>query len=238
MEWGGCPITDHVAGGPAKTKAQNCLGNHTFAVNFPQAQEHTRPQNYCDDSTSQLFTLSNRRQVLPKMSAPQSVQCFGKKKTGTAVLSGLMEGLENANNLSQPPQSPIARYAPAKNNQNMAEREKENENSQTVQKGKGLIKVNGKPLNLVQPEILRFKVRRKRSFSVAEELSHATQHHIEGQDAHMEFIGLRASPDRRSRQVRRRRYPRPTHWWRTHFPGLRHPSSHLQVHRCLLPEVR
>jgi hypothetical protein len=27
------------------------------------------------------------------------------------------------------------------------------------QKGKGLVKVNGKPLSLVQPEILRFKVR-------------------------------------------------------------------------------
>lgn len=27
------------------------------------------------------------------------------------------------------------------------------------QAGKGLIKVNGKPLSLVQPEILRFKVR-------------------------------------------------------------------------------
>jgi small subunit ribosomal protein S16e len=28
----------------------------------------------------------------------------------------------------------------------------------TIQAGKGLVKVNGKPLNLVQPEILRFKV--------------------------------------------------------------------------------
>ncbi|KIV89975.1 40S ribosomal protein S16-B [Exophiala mesophila] len=48
------------------------------------------------------------------MSAPQSVQCFGKKKTATAVAH--------------------------------------------AKKGKGLIKVNGKPLSLVQPEILRFKV--------------------------------------------------------------------------------
>ena len=30
--------------------------------------------------------------------------------------------------------------------------------SPEIQKGKGLIKVNGKPLSLVQPEILRFKV--------------------------------------------------------------------------------
>ena len=48
------------------------------------------------------------------MSAPQSVQCFGKKKTATAVAH--------------------------------------------CKKGKGLIKVNGQPLSLVQPEILRFKV--------------------------------------------------------------------------------
>merc|ERR1712230_66602 len=49
-----------------------------------------------------------------KMSAPQSVQCFGKKKTATAVAH--------------------------------------------CKKGKGLIKVNGRPLSLVQPEILRYKV--------------------------------------------------------------------------------
>lgn len=48
------------------------------------------------------------------MSAPQSVQCFGKKKTATAVA--------------------------------------------LCKQGKGLIKVNGKPLSLVQPQILRFKV--------------------------------------------------------------------------------
>ncbi|EAT84490.2 hypothetical protein SNOG_08214 [Parastagonospora nodorum SN15] len=46
--------------------------------------------------------------------ASQSVQCFGKKKTATAVAH--------------------------------------------CKAGKGLIKVNGKPLSLVQPEILRFKV--------------------------------------------------------------------------------
>ena len=48
------------------------------------------------------------------MSATQSVQCFGKKKTATAVAH--------------------------------------------CKQGKGLVKVNGKPLSLVQPQILRFKV--------------------------------------------------------------------------------
>merc|ERR1711977_171204 len=48
------------------------------------------------------------------MASSQSVQCFGKKKTATAVAH--------------------------------------------CKAGKGLVKVNGKPLNLVQPEILRFKV--------------------------------------------------------------------------------
>ncbi|KAI5291314.1 40S ribosomal protein S16 [Ascosphaera aggregata] len=48
------------------------------------------------------------------MASVPSVQCFGKKKTATAVAH--------------------------------------------CKKGKGLIKVNGQPLALVQPEILRFKV--------------------------------------------------------------------------------
>ncbi|KAK4619602.1 40S ribosomal protein S16 [Fulvia fulva] len=48
------------------------------------------------------------------MSTVQSVQCFGKKKTATAVAH--------------------------------------------CKQGKGLIKVNGKPLSLVEPQILRFKV--------------------------------------------------------------------------------
>ncbi|KFX87860.1 hypothetical protein O988_09259 [Pseudogymnoascus sp. VKM F-3808] len=47
-------------------------------------------------------------------STSQSVQCFGKKKTATAVAQ--------------------------------------------CKAGKGLVKVNGKPLNLIQPEILRFKL--------------------------------------------------------------------------------
>ncbi len=46
--------------------------------------------------------------------APQSVQCFGKKKTATAVAH--------------------------------------------CKAGKGLIRVNGKPLGLVEPQIMRFKV--------------------------------------------------------------------------------
>ena len=48
------------------------------------------------------------------MAAVQSVQCFGKKKTATAVAH--------------------------------------------CKQGKGLIKVNGKPLSLVEPQMLRFKV--------------------------------------------------------------------------------
>ncbi|KAI4096712.1 MAG: hypothetical protein LQ344_000852 [Seirophora lacunosa] len=48
------------------------------------------------------------------MASTQSVQCFGKKKTATAVAH--------------------------------------------CKQGKGLIKVNGKPLSLTQPEVLRFKV--------------------------------------------------------------------------------
>lgn len=51
-------------------------------------------------------------------------------------------------------------------------------------------------------------------------------------------LGLRASPHRRPRQVRRCRHPHPRLWWWSHLPDLRHPPGHRQVHRCLLPEVR
>jgi hypothetical protein len=52
--------------------------------------------------------------ITADMAAVQSVQCFGKKKTATAVAH--------------------------------------------CKQGKGLIKVNGKPLSLVEPQVLRFKV--------------------------------------------------------------------------------
>ena len=64
------------------------------------------------------------------MASTQSVQCFGKKKTATAVahckvwLSCVWE----------------------------------KDWLTDLQAGKGLVKVNGHPLALVQPEILRFKV--------------------------------------------------------------------------------
>jgi len=38
------------------------------------------------------------------------------------------------------------------------ENDKEITDLRQLQEGKGLVKVNGKPLSLVQPEILRFKV--------------------------------------------------------------------------------
>lgn len=66
---------------------------------------------------SQLRTCTSRPHTLANMAptaTTQMVQCFGKKKTATAVAH--------------------------------------------CKQGKGLIKVNGRPLNLVQPEILRFKV--------------------------------------------------------------------------------
>lgn len=52
------------------------------------------------------------------------------------------------------------------------------------QQGKGLIKVNGQPLSLVQPEILRFKV----CFRTTRDASHR----IEGfEDARQFFITMR-----------------------------------------------
>ena len=66
------------------------------------------------------------------MAATQSVQCFGKKKTATAVAHCKVRHF-----LGIPGLTALT----------------------SAQAGKGLIKVNGSPLALVQPEILRFKVR-------------------------------------------------------------------------------
>merc|ERR1712029_991518 len=62
------------------------------------------------DDAQRLFPFDKHA----NMASSQSVQCFGKKKTATAVAH--------------------------------------------CKAGKGLVKVNGKPLSLVQPEMLRFKV--------------------------------------------------------------------------------
>ncbi|KIW91577.1 uncharacterized protein Z519_07544 [Cladophialophora bantiana CBS 173.52] len=72
------------------------------------------------------------------MSATQSVQCFGKKKTATAVAHCKVRKIPR-------------QYYNFGN-------EELTKTFGRIQKGKGLIKVNGRPLSLVQPEILRYKV--------------------------------------------------------------------------------
>lgn len=120
-----------------------------------------------------------------------------------------------------------------------------------LQQGKGLVKVNGQPLSLVQPEILRFKVRTIHSLN---QFPRATKEGIrpnrkrqwQWENVHeigfwqfmLEFLGLRAPPHRRRWQVRRCRHPCPRHRWWSHLAGLRHPSGYRQVHCRLLPEVR
>ncbi|TVY54232.1 40S ribosomal protein S16 [Lachnellula cervina] len=81
------------------------------------------------------------------MASPQSVQCFGKKKTGDyggRTLQGTNE-------------STIEPELDRTENEDEDECEHDILTS-WIKAGKGLVKVNGKPLNLVQPEILRFKV--------------------------------------------------------------------------------
>ncbi|MCJ1342329.1 40S ribosomal protein S16 [Peltigera leucophlebia] len=65
----------------------------------------------------------------------QSVQCFGKKKTATAVAHCKVPIYHPPYSSIRHPLTPVVEQA-----------------------GKGLVKVNGKPLSLLQPEILRFKV--------------------------------------------------------------------------------
>jgi len=82
------------------------------------------------------------------MSAPQSVQCFGKKKTGEfARFAPITSPLIDRSNGSRTLQGTTSFCSGWKQGY-----------TDHAQKGKGLIKVNGKPLSLVQPEILRFKV--------------------------------------------------------------------------------
>jgi hypothetical protein len=67
-----------------------------------------------DDNTLPHHPESTYTTATMSAQAPQQVQCFGKKKTATAVAH--------------------------------------------CRAGKGLVKVNGKPLGLVEPQIMRFKV--------------------------------------------------------------------------------
>ncbi|CAF3538988.1 unnamed protein product, partial [Fusarium graminearum] len=87
----------------------------------PQPQESPIRSSQNLNSVNTITTLDTADRSFPSgitttaiMSSTNSVQCFGKKKTATAVAH--------------------------------------------CKAGKGLIKVNGRPLQLVQPEILRFKV--------------------------------------------------------------------------------
>ncbi|PQE12082.1 40S ribosomal S16 protein [Rutstroemia sp. NJR-2017a BVV2] len=88
-----------------------------------------------DDSTSTTSTIYAKE--YSKMASTQSVQCFGKKKTATAVAHCKVR-IESKQPYLEPPRPIRSRMEGSA--------------------GKGLVKVNGKPLNLVQPEILRFKV--------------------------------------------------------------------------------
>ena len=80
-----------------------------------RARETTERHLTFDADDERLPSLPPRHDNTANMAtSAQSVQCFGKKKTATAVAH--------------------------------------------CKSGKGLIKVNGKPLSLVEPQILRFKV--------------------------------------------------------------------------------
>ena len=95
---------------------------HTFATRIfiiDDDDDDIRATNEPTPSTSpplpsKLDIKSANSHIAIMSSTTQSVQCFGKKRTATAVAH--------------------------------------------CKSGKGLIKVNGKPLSLVEPQILRFKV--------------------------------------------------------------------------------
>ncbi|KAK9790368.1 putative 30S ribosomal protein S9 [Seiridium cardinale] len=76
----------------------------------------------------------------------QSVQCFGKKKNATAVAQAKVS-----------PVCPDIRRSKEEGARDGKSSVEKTRNFGNVS-GSGLIKVNGRPLNLVQPEILRFKL--------------------------------------------------------------------------------
>ncbi|RDW90717.1 40S ribosomal uS9 domain-containing protein [Aspergillus mulundensis] len=107
------------------------------------------------------------------MASVPSVQCFGKKKTG--IEDGLRSGEEEVENdedtgndhhrwttpnARRTDFAPETRPRPVRDlilQTNTTHGLKGTTQLTTAQQGKGLIKVNGQPLQLVQPEILRFK---------------------------------------------------------------------------------
>ena len=85
-----------------------------FVVLAPAPKMYPHHGNFALYYSNTSPTPSRQLTNPPSMAAVQSVQCFGKKKTATAVAH--------------------------------------------CKQGKGLIKVNGRPLSLVEPQTLRFKV--------------------------------------------------------------------------------
>jgi len=81
------------------------------------------------------------------MASYQAVQTFGKKKTATAQKTTSKE--EKTRNTSK-----WRATRPFKH----SEKKKTATAVAHAREGKGLVKVNGSPISLVQPEILRFKV--------------------------------------------------------------------------------
>ena len=95
------------------------------------------------------------------------------------------------------------------------------------QAGKGLVKVNGKPLALTQPEILRFKVDFSHLYlSIHPSLTRTT------------MTGLRATPHCRAWQICQCRHPRSCLRRWSYFSDLRYPPSHREVNCGILPEIR
>ena len=93
---------------PSQPRSLACtkLPSRRLLSDVPEQAFNLRPHLIARPQS--IYKMSTRSETV------QSVQCFGKKKTATAVAH--------------------------------------------CRQGKGLIKVNGKPLNLVEPQILRFKV--------------------------------------------------------------------------------
>lgn len=160
----------------------------------------------------------------PPIMSVQSVQCFGKKKTGMKLFHTIRK-------MAKLTGEPSYRRCALQGTYISFTIQLNPSPINVEQAGKGLVKVNGKPLSLLQPEILRFKV--------SGPVPCPLRPHIHGLTTlPLTFAGLRTSPNSRSRQILGRGHPRTRHWRRPYIPNLRHSPSYCEIYCSLLSEIR
>lgn len=167
------------------------------------------------------------------MSAPQSVQCFGKKKTATAVAHCKVSRLSRTHTESY--------KIGMRKLTTLCDNRKAKASSRST-------------ADLFLSSNLRSSASRYESYCTRLEsdrdqasslprYSKRLYHIFPTQLLVLTFslppaLGLRTPPHPWTREVFRSRHPRARYRWWSHVPNLCHPPGHRQVHRGILPEIR